>query len=874
MRDEMRDAGGGEGQGEAAAKSEGGGEWRRRLARGLSGARRAMERAVHMYRQRAKARAEREAAASGTTVAAQRAAQKLERQRERRELREQAVEAEMERERQAEAREWEERRGVARRAAVAAQETAEAATAATAERDLLDYFARRHWLQLPLAMWAGRKDSKREVTCRIMEIVGDTRDHEHMEFRVQSAPGEPWWPPWWTTWATVVGRTRHGTHQMAARLVPREEAEGGGSEGDASEGEDGDGGAEHERAARRRAMCKLGRAAAAARRAEAREEMEALAAVEAEAAREGGPAVRRRRTAGDGRMGPTAREWYAAGGTGWRGGGGGGAGRAEREGEQEGEEEGEAREETKAARRERGAVSTATACAVAAARIAQRRRVAGTMQLHPQPGVPGHTEGEEQGDPTTASGPGEPPVTEPSVKFTVAGSRRPLTWDTGAGAGVGPLAITRDSGPYGNPFQMPRGVAGEGYRAEVCEAHAEWMRLGDVPAAEIKWGPGGRQPRIMRQDGTAFSAEIGVPSTHALKTGNAVREALRAHLNSEIGSNGRVKIHTVRFVCSGTCGQGRQCHGDNLAAVGRELVAEYDTLGLAAQEPGVPLQQQASAQRRRPMTHEAEVRERGAGDAGEAAGRAAKRPGPAVGGGARKMAGPSVVAAPPDPERDAARARRFEAEGSKPPPPLPARRLAHPGGKIVTSNKAAVLDAFLKRKARAGVTLTEDQQRARRRLEGSSEGSEVEASAGAAEASDGEEEAEEGDEAGTSAGEGAAMAAEEGECAPPAPSQRPTEAAEAAAPVQEAEVVDRASVPAEAEEADTTAAAEGAEQGESSTDGAPAARASDPTAHEPAHELAHDTSGDRRKRGAATRQKQGRQEAATRGRRSSHRRRD
>ena len=448
------------------------------------------------------------------------------------------------------------------------------------------------------------------------------------------------------------------------------------------------------------------------------------------------------------------------------------------------------------------------------------------------------------------------PVTEPSVKFTVAGSRRPLTWDTGTGAGVGPLAITRDSGPYGNPVQMPRGVAGEGYRAEVCEAHAKWLQLGDVPAAEIQWGPGGRQPRIMRQDGTAFSAEIGVPSTHALKTGNAVREALRAHLNSEIGSNGRVKTHTVRFVCSGTCGQGRQCHGDNLAAVGRELVAEYDTLGLAAQEPGVPLQQQASAQRRRPMTHEAEVRERGAGDAGEAAGRAAKRPGPAVGGGARKMAGPSVVAAPPDPGRDAARARRFEAEGSKPPPPLPARRLAHPGGKIVTSNKAAVLDAFLKRKARAGVTLTEDQQRARRRLEGSSEGSEVEASAGAAEASDGEEEAEEGDEAGTSAGEGAAMAAEEGECAPPAPSQRPTEAAEAAAPVQEAEVVDRASVPAEAEEADTTAAAEGAEQGESSTDGAPAARASDPTAHEPAHEPAHGAGGEQRKRGKTIRGKQ------------------
>ena len=81
-----------------------------------------------------------------------------------------------------------------------------------------------------------------------------------------------------------------------------------------------------------------------------------------------------------------------------------------------------------------------------------------------------------------ALGPGAAPAAEPSVKFTVAGSRRPLTWDTGPGAGVDKLFMSRaDSGPYGNPFRMPRGAAGEAYRDEVCEAHTEWLRLGNVP---------------------------------------------------------------------------------------------------------------------------------------------------------------------------------------------------------------------------------------------------------------------------------------------------------------------------------------------------------------------------------------------------------
>ena len=249
MEEELRDAGGGGGRGGKTAREKGGGEWRERLAKGLSGARRAMERAVRRYKQRAKAMAAREAAARGTTVEEQQAARRVEKQRERRELREEAVEAEMERERQAARREWEGRREEARRAAEAAQEAAETATAEAATKGLLDFFGHKHWLMLPLAMWGGRRDSKSEVKCRIVEIWGETRDHEHMEFRVQSAPGEPWWRPWWTSWATVVGRTRHGAHQMAARLVPRGEAEEEGGGSDTGEDGDGDGGAEHEQAA-------------------------------------------------------------------------------------------------------------------------------------------------------------------------------------------------------------------------------------------------------------------------------------------------------------------------------------------------------------------------------------------------------------------------------------------------------------------------------------------------------------------------------------------------------------------------------------------------------------------------------------------------
>ena len=59
-----------------------------------------------------------------------------------------------------------------------------------------------------------------------------------------------------------------------------------------------------------------------------------------------------------------------------------------------------------------------------------------------------------------------------------------------------------------------------------------------------------------------------------------------------------------------------------------------------------------------------------------------------------------------------ARAARFKREAAKPPPPLPKNRMAHPGGKIVTSDKDKALAALMARKAAAGTTLTEAQRRA------------------------------------------------------------------------------------------------------------------------------------------------------------------
>ena len=62
-----------------------------------------------------------------------------------------------------------------------------------------------------------------------------------------------------------------------------------------------------------------------------------------------------------------------------------------------------------------------------------------------------------------------------------------------------------------------------------------------------------------------------------------------------------------------------------------------------------------------------------------------------------------------------ARAARFKREAAN-PPPVPVKNFAHPGGKIVTSDKDAALLKLLERKEKAGIALTEEQQQARRRL--------------------------------------------------------------------------------------------------------------------------------------------------------------
>ena len=59
-----------------------------------------------------------------------------------------------------------------------------------------------------------------------------------------------------------------------------------------------------------------------------------------------------------------------------------------------------------------------------------------------------------------------------------------------------------------------------------------------------------------------------------------------------------------------------------------------------------------------------------------------------------------------------ARAARFAREATAAPPPLPQRRMAHPGGKIVTTSKDAALRKLLARKAANGEELTADQRRA------------------------------------------------------------------------------------------------------------------------------------------------------------------
>jgi uncharacterized protein with WD repeat len=66
-----------------------------------------------------------------------------------------------------------------------------------------------------------------------------------------------------------------------------------------------------------------------------------------------------------------------------------------------------------------------------------------------------------------------------------------------------------------------------------------------------------------------------------------------------------------------------------------------------------------------------------------------------------------------------ARAERFKREFKAGPPPVPTKRLAHPGGKIVTTDKEQALKNLLARKQAAGLDLTQDQRRALAQLDAS-----------------------------------------------------------------------------------------------------------------------------------------------------------
>jgi len=61
-----------------------------------------------------------------------------------------------------------------------------------------------------------------------------------------------------------------------------------------------------------------------------------------------------------------------------------------------------------------------------------------------------------------------------------------------------------------------------------------------------------------------------------------------------------------------------------------------------------------------------------------------------------------------------ARAARFDNKAKNPPQPPPTNRMAHPGGKIASSNKDAALTAPPASKTKAGMPLKVDKQRARR----------------------------------------------------------------------------------------------------------------------------------------------------------------
>ena len=75
------------------------------------------------------------------------------------------------------------------------------------------------------------------------------------------------------------------------------------------------------------------------------------------------------------------------------------------------------------------------------------------------------------------------------------------------------MPITRSTGgALCNPFPMGARGTDERYRQAVCAAHAEWLRLGDVKASAVV-AEGGRAPRILQADGTAFPMDIAPTNT-------------------------------------------------------------------------------------------------------------------------------------------------------------------------------------------------------------------------------------------------------------------------------------------------------------------------------------------------------------------------
>ena len=147
------------------------------------------------------------------------------------------------------------------------------------------------------------------------------------------------------------------------------------------------------------------------------------------------------------------------------------------------------------------------------------------------------------------------------------------------------MVITRTggNGRLSNPFPMgPTGTDSINFLKDVLLAYAEWLRLGDVPAHAIE-PEGGRPPRILRPDGTVFPRDIAPRRGQSGMLGREAVAAVRDELNANQALGSR-RAHTIRFICSSSCGRGGECHGDALAAVAKRLIGAHDKR-VAAQEP-------------------------------------------------------------------------------------------------------------------------------------------------------------------------------------------------------------------------------------------------------------------------------------------------